>query len=224
MIQKEIKTILSQTPFKGKRVLEVGCGTGRLTGKFAKHCKSLVAIDHNKDSIEYCQDKFKEVKNVTFVNTSVSELKNLPHKEYDIIFIGWIGLFYSKDKAKILAKLHKLLAKSGVLIIIEAYPDSEYVKILNLVRPKPNKAIEGRSELTSLLFKSFKTVDEKIVSTRYVFPSYEKLEETFKIELVYEEGGAWHDKDSKKLRKYVDEKHNLEVGEAFTMWTCSNNK
>ena len=220
----EIKTILSQAQFKGKRVLEIGCGTGRLTGKLAKHGKTLVSIDHNEDSIEYCQEKFKKVKNVTFVHASVNELKNLPHKEYDIILSGWVGLHYSKDLPKVLERLHKLLAKNGTLIIIEAYQDSEYVKILNLIRPKASKVNEKQNELTSLLFKTFKTVDKKIISTRYVFPSYEKLEETFKIELVYEEGSVWHDKDSKKLRKYVDGKSNLEVGEAFVMWNCTHNK
>jgi len=221
---KEIKTILSQAQFKGKRVLELGCGTGRLTGKLAKHCKTLVSVDHNEDSIEYCKGKFKKAKNITFVNTSVKELKNLPHKEYDIILSAWVGLHYSKELPKALGKLHKLLSKNGTLIIIEAYLDSEYVKILNLIRPKVSKVREKQSELTSLLFKTFKSIDEKIVSTRYVFPSYEKLEETFKIELVYEEGSVWHDKDSKKLRKYVDEKGNLEVGEALVMWTCTNSK
>lgn len=219
---KEIKTILSQAQFKGKRVLELGCGTGRLTGKLAKHCKTLVSIDHNEDSVEYCQEKFKNLKNVAFVHTSVKELKNIPHKEYDIILAGWTGLHYSKELPKVVGKLHKLLAKKGTLIIIEAFQDSEYVKILNLIRPKVSKVKEKQSELTSLLFKTFKTVDEKIVSTRYIFPSYEKLEETFKIELVYEEGSAWHDKDTKKLRKYVDGKGNLEVGEAFIMWNCKN--
>ncbi len=220
--EKEIKTILSQAQFKGKRVLEIGSGTGRLTGKLAKHCKSIVSIDHNEDSIEYCREKFKKVKNVEFVHASVNDLKNLPHKQYDIILSGWAGLHYSKDLPKILEKLQKLLTKNGIVIIIEAYQDSEYVKILNLIRPKASKVNEKQNELTSLLFKTFKTVDKKVISTHYVFPSYEKLEETFKIELVYEEGSVWHDKDSKKLRKYVDEKGNLEVGEAFIMWTCNN--
>jgi len=220
----EIKTILEQTNFKGKKVLEIGCGTGRLTGQLAKPCKSVTAIDHNNDSIEYCQEKFKGKNNITFVHTSISELKNLPFKEYDIILSGWIGLHHAEHLPKIINKIHKLLAKNGTVILIEAYLDSEYVKILNLVRPKPSKTREKQNELTSLLFKTFKTVDKKIVSTRYVFPSYEKLEETFKIELVYEEGGAWNDKDSKKLKKYVDEKNNLEVGEAFMMWTSKNDE
>ncbi|MFN3492862.1 MAG: class I SAM-dependent methyltransferase, partial [Anaerolineales bacterium] len=48
---KEGKTLHQFVDFSGKRILEVGCGEGRLTWKYAKHAKQVVAFDIDHDAI-----------------------------------------------------------------------------------------------------------------------------------------------------------------------------
>jgi ubiquinone/menaquinone biosynthesis C-methylase UbiE len=48
----EIKTLLKHLSFNGKDVLEIGCGDGRLTFKYAEMARRVVAIDPLKESIE----------------------------------------------------------------------------------------------------------------------------------------------------------------------------
>ena len=222
--RKEINAIFDQADFKNKVILELGCGTGRITKEIVKKAKSVIAVDHNKDAIEYSKEKFKNQKNITFVHQSIYELKNLSQQEFDIILSGWSGIHHAKDMKGLITKVQNLLKENGTLILIESYPESEYVAILNMLKPRETKIREKQELLTRILFEKFKSVDKKIISPRYVFPNYEKLEETFKIELVYEEGARWDEKDSAKLQKYVEDKKDLVIGEAFIMFTCKKEK
>ncbi|GEM_PF-2950065 len=218
--KKEIKTIITETDLKNKNVLEVGCGTGRLTLELAKYCKEVIAIDHNEIAIEYCKEKYHNQKNITFLHKDIENLKNFNDTDFEIIITSWIGLHHAKDQEKIIENIYKLLKKDGTLLIIEAYPDSEYIQILNMLRPKESKMKEMQTKLRTGLFKKFKNLNEKIVNTKYLFPNYERLEETFKIELVYEEDSYWNESDSLKLKEYINKKKEFTVQEAFILLKC----
>ncbi len=43
--QTESKILHKYADFKNKRVLEIGCGDGRLTWKYAREAKSIAAVD-----------------------------------------------------------------------------------------------------------------------------------------------------------------------------------
>lgn len=48
---KEGKVLHQFADFSGKRILEVGCGEGRLTWKYAKHAKQVIAFDPDHDAL-----------------------------------------------------------------------------------------------------------------------------------------------------------------------------
>ena len=52
--------------FIDKQIIELGCGTGFWTEKLAKKCKSILAIDINKEVIEIAQEKSYPRNNVEF--------------------------------------------------------------------------------------------------------------------------------------------------------------
>ena len=43
--------LLKHADFSGKRVLEVGCGDGRLTWRYADHAARVVGIDLDRDEL-----------------------------------------------------------------------------------------------------------------------------------------------------------------------------
>jgi len=48
----ETTALLDYTDFTNKRVLEIGCGDGRLTWRYADHAAQVIAIDPEADRIE----------------------------------------------------------------------------------------------------------------------------------------------------------------------------
>ena len=54
---RELQTFLKHTSLKDKKVLEVGCGDGRITFKYAALAKHVIAIDVNTEEIEKAKSK-----------------------------------------------------------------------------------------------------------------------------------------------------------------------
>ncbi|MDD3159984.1 MAG: class I SAM-dependent methyltransferase [Candidatus ainarchaeum sp.] len=216
----EEKAIFKETNFVNKKVLEVGCGTGRITKNLLKKAKHVTAIDNCKECIDYCKKKIKS-KKVDFIELDVKNVTKL-NKKFDIIITSWIGFSHFKDKPEIIKNLHSCLNKNSTLLIIDAFEESEYVKILNLIEEKKHMNISNINFLKKTLFDVFNNLEEKIYSTEYLFPDYNALKQYFIIELQYEGNYKWTDKMEKKLSNYIKTKKNLKINEMFRIIKCYN--
>lgn len=56
----EIDVIHELVDFSGKKVLEVGCGDGRMTRRYADRAALVLALDSNADKIERAIDSTPE--------------------------------------------------------------------------------------------------------------------------------------------------------------------
>lgn len=201
----ELKKAIKKAP-KNKKILEVGCGTGRLTSKLAKDFKKIIAIDEEKPNITYCKKNIKH-KNISFVASGV---KNYTSKEkYDIIFFSWMGLHYHEDFREIIENIKSLMHNETTLIIIDAYHETEYIDILQLIRSRDMREVkEEREQLNKYLIKEFKNFEQKVILTEYNFPSIKELINNFRIELTLEESHIWTKEDEEKIKKYLSTKKN----------------
>ena len=71
--------------FAGRRVLEIGCGNGRVTRLFAATAASIVAIDPEAESIEVFRDEFPAVDARAI---GIGEL-DLPPRSIDVVIFSW---------------------------------------------------------------------------------------------------------------------------------------
>ena len=86
----ELKVIHDLVDFAGKDVLEIGCGDGRLTWRFAHKAASVLAIDPKEVDIETAKDNTPDSLRDT-VSFSVEDIRSvdLPAGAYDVAIISW---------------------------------------------------------------------------------------------------------------------------------------
>ena len=75
--------------FTGQRVLEIGCGDGRLTWRYADHAARVVALDPNADDIALaignCPPHLRE--RVEFRVGTLQEFE--PPEKFDLALLAW---------------------------------------------------------------------------------------------------------------------------------------
>ena len=71
----------------GTRVLDVGCGEGRLTGFAAQHATSVYAFDPNEDRVEKARTVADEER-VRFGVHGVEAL-DVERETFDVALCGW---------------------------------------------------------------------------------------------------------------------------------------
>ena len=76
--------------FTGKRVLEIGCGDGRLTWRYADRAAHVIAIDPDAEDIDTAREDLPPAlrERVTFEVSRLEDFK--PPKElFDIALLSW---------------------------------------------------------------------------------------------------------------------------------------
>ncbi len=86
----EQKTLHAFVDFKGKRVLEVGCGEGRLTWKYAGASNLTVGFDPDHDALRIARaDSPHDLQqHVNFANASASKIP-FSKETFDIAILAW---------------------------------------------------------------------------------------------------------------------------------------
>ena len=86
----ESKYLHSLADFMNKRVLEVGCGEGRMTWQYAKVTRTTIGIDPDRDSLRIAiVDKPGDLKHKAHFSCAASE--NLPFSKetFDLAVMAW---------------------------------------------------------------------------------------------------------------------------------------
>jgi len=120
-------------------VLEMGCGDGSHTIKYAKQVKTLSALDLIEKLLHRAKQRAAEahLRNVDFTNGSVLALKDLyPPGSFDCLISQrcLINLSEWKLQQEALKQAHSLLHDGGLLLITEGFQDA--LDELNVVRRK----------------------------------------------------------------------------------------
>lgn len=88
--QNEAKFLHKLADFANKRVLEIGCGEGRLTWRYASAPHSTIGIDPDKDALRVARiDRPSDLEGkVHFINAK-SEHIPFAKETFDIAILAW---------------------------------------------------------------------------------------------------------------------------------------
>jgi len=88
--QNEIKYLHKFADFTGKRVLEIGCGEGRLTWQYAKETRFTIGIDTDRDALRVATvDRSSDLESKVVFSCSESERLPFPKETFDIAVLAW---------------------------------------------------------------------------------------------------------------------------------------
>lgn len=117
-LNRYITTILSQCDLSGKNVLEIGCGTGRITRDLVKHARRVVATDPNADVLVKARSAI-DADNVVFIQTP-GGLPDLSAEGFDVVMYT-LSLHHVpiEEMSTSLQSAARLLLNDGIIVVIE---------------------------------------------------------------------------------------------------------
>lgn len=88
--RSEIRHLLSQVDVNSKRVLEVGCGDGRLTWSYAPNATRVAGIDLDRDALRVARiERPSDMEaRATFVAADATHLP-FPTASFDLAIFAW---------------------------------------------------------------------------------------------------------------------------------------
>ena len=123
-----IQTINTHAPLAGATILEIGCGTGRMTGDMAKYAANIVATDLDATVLEQAKRNIT-AQNVEFLHTPDS-FADLPAQSFDLVIYTLSLHHISPDR--MVDNLHHsgtLLKKEGKIVVIEPGDGGSFLEV-----------------------------------------------------------------------------------------------
>jgi ubiquinone/menaquinone biosynthesis C-methylase UbiE len=87
---REIKYLHAFVDFTNKRVLEIGCGEGRLTWRYARRARSVTGLDLDHDALRVASvDRPRDLTESIYFTESDSVNLPFPRETFDIAILAW---------------------------------------------------------------------------------------------------------------------------------------
>jgi SAM-dependent methyltransferase len=208
-VKEDIRHINRLIDVEDKSVLEVGCGSGRITFPLAKKALEIIAIDIDKVAVEEAR-KRNRCENVEFLVENIETVQL--GRKFDVIFSTWLGYMYLDNVPKAVKNISDHLADDGVFLLLCGSVEDEFTKVMDLLLDGRNiKNISFYIELERLLCKYF-SFEKHVLKGQLVFPGVKDIIQRFRLELKNDYGVIMDNRHEQRLRDYLKSKGELVIG------------
>lgn len=129
-VKKSSSYINKRFNLEGKKVLDLGCGPGLYSKRFAKFGANVTGIDLSENSLNYAKSVIKDSN--TNINYILGDYTKIDFGEgYDIITLIYCDIcaLPPVKRKKLLNKIHKALNSNGAFIF-DAFSNNSFVKLI----------------------------------------------------------------------------------------------
>lgn len=184
-LQHRLNIACKYVEFKGKKVLDVGCGVGMFMHQFKKLGAEVYGIDVDKDKVKIAKKRFN--------NVYEAPAEKLPFRKdsFDIVWLHEV-IEHVEDDEKTISEAFRVLKPGGKLVIFapnRLWPfethgifknDKYHFGNIPLVTYLPSNIYKKltphvRNYYKKDLFRILKGASFKVIKYQGVFPGFDKL-------------------------------------------------
>ena len=112
-VEPHIKTFAEFEKWKGKKVLEIGCGLGTDSINFARHGADITVVDLSERSLNICKERFKVFGlNAKFYHCDLENLSlTVPIEDYDLVYSFGV-IHHTPNQKKAFSEISKYIGKN----------------------------------------------------------------------------------------------------------------
>ena len=107
----------------GRRILDLGCGSGRLARLLASTGNTVMAVDNSEEQIRLAKAESAGHDNPAFLLASM-EATGLPARSFDAALLSQ-SLHHAANPAEVIREAHRLLAPKGRLLVLDLLAHEE---------------------------------------------------------------------------------------------------
>jgi SAM-dependent methyltransferase len=156
-----------------KRLLDVGCGPGDVTQRFADELGAHVcAVDISARMVDLAKARG--------LDAQVADAEHLPfaQDDFDCVFAGWV-LYHVPGLEQAIAECARVLRPAGRLVAT-CYCDDNFAELWQLIddgaEPQESLTFNGENG-ADLLGKRFARVERRDVEATLIFPTTDSIRE-----------------------------------------------
>ncbi|MEM4505318.1 MAG: class I SAM-dependent methyltransferase [Candidatus Bathyarchaeia archaeon] len=126
VLQRELKS------FEGKRIIEAGCGSGRVSLRLAQHGADVYLLDICKEAVKYAKNISQKKKLNANVNIIRASIFNIPFRDdcFDIVWnAGVLEHFLSYEQLYALKEMKRTCKNGGSIIIMVPYSKAVFYRV-----------------------------------------------------------------------------------------------
>ena len=101
--------------FYGKKILDIGCGTGRTSHYLRNFTDQYIGVDYSEGMVAFCKHAYPEL---TFYHADARDLSRFDNESFDLVLFSYNGIDYIEDEGrkKALQEIYRVLKPSGLLV------------------------------------------------------------------------------------------------------------
>lgn len=180
--QPELDVLSTHAEFAGNKILEGGCGSGRLSFRVSQDNFSLTCVDIVPSLVQHCHNRLVETfeGDQSRLRFEVQNVQDLPYPDdhFDAVLDGWtFSTLNDFDEGA--SEYKRVLDADGTLYAIEFREGSPYQRIIDKFVPE-DAYEEDLPAPDTMMENAFgeATATEEIVS-EYRFPTQQEAFEAF---------------------------------------------
>jgi ubiquinone/menaquinone biosynthesis C-methylase UbiE len=169
--QKDVEFWLDLAKEIGDPILELACGSGRITIPLAQAGYRITGLDYSPEMLKMLSNKSAHLKNLTILNSDMVNFQL--EDQFKLIFISYSSfqqLLKEKDQIACLKNIHRHLRKDGILAmdigrkICEGEDITQFKHLYTAFYPEDDSTVS--------MFTSYKTDRKRMI--RYWTDKYFK--------------------------------------------------